>query len=170
MTARHVVVMGVSGCGKSAAGQAIARALGLPMIEGDAFHPPGNIAKMQGGLPLSDADRAGWLDTLAAELARHPGGAVLACSALKAAYRERLRRAVPDLRFVHLALTPEQALARVAARPGHFYPPSLVGSQFQALQDPAGEPGVTVVDATLPPAQVVDRALAGLAAGRFNNP
>ncbi len=154
--------MGVAGCGKSAIGQALAQALGLPLIEGDAFHPPLNIDKMRQGLPLSDQDRAGWLDTLADELARRPHGAVLACSALKAAYRQRLRRAAPALRFVHLALTPAQAQARVAARPGHFYPASLVASQFEALEDPAAEPGVTVVDATLPLDEVVARARAGL--------
>ena len=89
----HVVVMGVAGCGKSAVGRLIAQQLALPYIEGDDFHPPANIGKMQLGLALDDDDRAGWLDVLAGELARHPAGAVLACSALKASYRDRLRRA-----------------------------------------------------------------------------
>jgi gluconokinase len=159
--------MGVAGCGKSAVGEALAEALGLPLIEGDAFHPPANIAKMREGIALTDEDRAGWLAGLGHELAARPGGAVLTCSALKAAYRERLRLAVPDLRFVHLALTEQQALARVSGREGHFYPPSLVASQFEALQDPAGEPGALVIDATLPFAEVVARALAGLRP--FNN-
>jgi gluconokinase len=162
---QHVVVMGVSGCGKSELGRQLGQALGLPLIEGDAFHPEANIAKMREGLALDDGDRAGWLQRLAAELQAHPGGAVLACSALKTAYREVLRSAVPGLRFVHLALTEQEALRRVAQRPGHFYPPSLVASQFHALQDPAGEAGVVVVDASLLPEQVLDQALA-----KFNNP
>jgi gluconokinase len=168
MTLR-VVVMGVSGCGKSEAGGRLAQALGLPLVEGDSFHPPANIDKMRRGVPLDDADRAGWLDTLGRELASRPGGAVLTCSALKAAYRDRLRAAAPGLRFVHLALTPAQAQARVAARAGHFYPPSLVDSQFAALEDPAGEPGVVVVDASGPLDAVVAAALAGLRGPAFNN-
>lgn len=164
MSALRVVVMGVSGCGKSAVGERLAQALGLPLVEGDSFHPPANIDKMRRGLPLDDQDRAGWLDTLGAELARRPQGAVLTCSALKAAYRDRLRAAAPDLRFVHLALTPAQALERVASRKDHFYPPSLVDSQFAALEDPAGEPGVVKVDASRPFEEVVAAARAGLAA------
>ncbi len=158
MTAVHVVVMGVAGCGKSAVGRQIAQSLALPLIEGDEFHPPRNIEKMRHGLPLDDVDRAGWLQQLGRELMRHPGGAVLACSALKRAYRDCLRQAVPGLRFVHLELSQEQALQRVAARGGHFYPPSLVASQFEALEEPRSEPGVLVVDATLPLAQVAQRA------------
>jgi gluconokinase len=148
MTPLHVVVMGVAGCGKSAVGQRIAQALGLPLIEGDEFHPDPNIDKMRRGLPLDDADRAGWLQRLVQELQRHPAGAVLTCSALKQAYRDTLRAGAADLRFVHLGLSQRQALERVAARDGHFYPPSLVASQFEALEDPAGEPGVLCVDAS----------------------
>src|SRR5207253_776628 len=103
VSALHVVVMGVAGCGESEVGQRIAHALMLPLVEGDAFHPAANIAKMRSGTPLDDEDRAGWLDALGRELASRPGGAVLTCSALKRAYREQLRRAVPALAFVHLA-------------------------------------------------------------------
>jgi len=162
----HVVVMGVSGAGKSAVGEALAKSLRLPLIEGDEFHPPRNIEKMRQGLPLDDEDRAGWLDRLGQELMRHPQGAVLACSALRRAYRDKLRLAVPALRFVHLALTQEQAQQRVAARGGHFYPPSLVASQFEALEEPSGETGVLVIDASLPLQEVIRRALAGLKAVR----
>lgn len=158
----HVVVMGVAGCGKSAVGQRLAQSLGLPLVEGDSFHPAANIEKMRRGLALDDADRADWLATLARELGAHPQGAVLTCSALKSSYRERLRAGAPGLRFVHLALTPSQALERVAGRKDHFYPPSLVDSQFAALEDPAGEPGVVVVDASLPLDRVVQESLAGL--------
>jgi gluconokinase len=167
----HIVVMGVSGAGKSAVGERLAKALRLPLIEGDQFHPPANIEKMRQGLPLDDTDRAGWLDRLGQELARHPRGAVLACSALKRAYRDKLRQAVPALAFVHLHLTQEQAQQRVAARGGHFYPPSLVASQFEALEDPSGERGVLVLDGTLPLAEVTKRAVEWARAfrGQFNN-
>ncbi len=144
--ARWVVVMGVSGCGKSAVGRLLAQRLGRPLIEGDAFHPAANIGKMRQGMALNDEDRAGWLRALGAELLRHPGGAVLTCSALKAAYRDMLRAAVPTLRFVHLAIDQAESLRRVTQRQDHFYPPSLVASQFEALQDPAAEPGVLVLD------------------------
>jgi gluconokinase len=166
--ARHVVVMGVAGCGKSAVAAQLASRLALPLVEGDSFHPQRNIDKMRRGLPLDDEDRADWLRRLGEELAAHPGGAVLTCSALKRAYRDVLRSAVPRLRFVHLALSREASLARVSSRPDHFYPPSLVDSQFAALEDPAGEPGVAVVDATLPLDDVVAASASALTA--FNNP
>jgi gluconokinase len=157
-SAQYVVVMGVAGCGKSAVGQRIAAALSLPLIEGDAFHPPANIEKMRQGHALQDEDRAGWLDRLGLELQAHPEGAVLTCSALKRSYRDRLRAFAPGLRFVHLALTQEQALARVAARTDHFYPPSLVASQFEALEDPVAEPLVLQLDAVRPLDEVAGRA------------
>lgn len=155
----HVVVMGVAGCGKSAVGRGIAQTLGLPMVEGDDFHPEANIRKMRAGEPLTDADRSGWLQSLRELLAAQPEGAVLSCSALKAAYRGILRRGVAELRFVHLAVTQQESLRRVAARGGHFYPPSLVASQFDALQDPAGEPGVLVLDASAPVPDLVAQAV-----------
>ena len=166
----HVVVMGVAGCGKSAVGERLARELALPLIEGDAFHPPANIDKMRRGLPLQDEDRTGWLQALGEQLRAHPQGAVLTCSALKRAYRDWLRRAVPALAFVHLALTREEALARVASRPDHFYPASLVDSQFQTLEDPAGEPRVVRVDAGRALEDVVSQAIAALRSPpAFNN-
>ena len=142
----RVVVMGVAGCGKSAVGQLIAAHLGLPLIEGDGFHPASNVSKMQRGEALTDDDRADWLRTLELQLARHTEGAVLTCSALKAAYRESLRAAATPLFFVHLKISEAESLRRVAQRAGHFYPPSLVASQFAALQDPSGEPGVLTLD------------------------
>jgi gluconokinase len=168
----HVVVMGVAGCGKSATGQQIAARMALPLVEGDDFHPAANIEKMRRGLPLDDADRAGWLQALAGELAARPQGAVLTCSALKRAYRDILRTGAPELRFVHLALSQHQALERVASRTDHFYPPSLVASQFEALEDPSGEPGVLVVDANEHLERVAERACRWLDASRaeFNNP
>jgi gluconokinase len=146
-----LVVMGVAGCGKSTLGRAVAGALGLPLIEGDDFHPPGNKAKMTAGVALEDADRAGWLDALATQLQRHPHGAVLTCSALKRSYRDRLRAAASPLRFVHLVIDPREALARVQARSAqHLFPPGLVASQFATLERPTGEAGVLELDATSP--------------------
>jgi gluconokinase len=146
----HVVVMGVAGCGKSAVGQRLAQLLDLPLIEGDDFHPVANVQKMQQGVALNDDDRNGWLLSLAHTLAQHGQGAVLTCSALKLSYRNTLRHHNPGLRFVHLSITQAESLRRVAQRADHFYPPSLVQSQFDALQDPAAEPLVLVLDGSAP--------------------
>lgn len=146
----HLVVMGVAGCGKSAVGERLAALLALPLIEGDDFHPAANVQKMQQGIALDDVDRIGWLQTLGTELARHPQGAVLNCSALKAAYRDALRARLPTLGFVYLAITQAESLKRVVQRADHFYPPSLVASQFEALQDPSAEPGVLALDGSAP--------------------
>jgi gluconokinase len=150
-----LVVMGVSGCGKSSVAAAVAQRLGLPLIEGDEFHSEANRALMREGIPLTDAHRADWLDRLGTELARRQG-AVLTCSALKAAYRERLRAASPGLRFAWLDLDAASALARVAQRPTHFFPPSLVATQFDALEPPTDEAGVLRLDALRPPQQLAE--------------
>jgi gluconokinase len=160
-----LVVMGVSGCGKSHVGALIAHRLQLPLIEGDTFHSEANLQLMQNGVPLTDADRAGWLESLGAELARHSGGAVLSCSALKRAYRDRLRAASPGLRFVWLDLDASAALARVAQRPAHFFPAGLVATQFQTLESPLGEAGVLRVDALLPAERIVEQVLQWIAGG-----
>jgi gluconokinase len=146
-----VVVMGVAGCGKSTVGTALSQAFGLPLVEGDDFHSPASRQKMNSGIALTDADRDGWLATLAAELQRRPQGAVLTCSALKRGYRERLRAASPGLRFVFLDIARADALRRVAARAGaHFFSASLVDSQFATLESPVGEAGVLRLDALQP--------------------
>jgi gluconokinase len=146
-----LVVMGVSGCGKSSLGEAVAETLGWTLIEGDDFHPESNRAKMAAGQALDDSDRAGWLDVLAGRLAAHPQGAVLTCSALKRAYRDALRAASPGLRFAWLDLDQAASLARVSQRGAdHFFPPELVANQFHTLEPPAGEPGVLRLDALLP--------------------
>lgn len=148
-----LVIMGVSGCGKSVVGADIAAKSGGRLIEGDAFHPPANIEKMSAGHPLNDEDRKGWLERLGQEMAaalsagEHP---VLTCSSLKLIYRERLRKAVPGLGFVFLELTKETATERCSHRPGHFMPASLVDSQFATLEAPYGEDKTLVVDATQP--------------------
>lgn len=150
-----LVIMGVAGCGKSSLGHAVAQALGLPLIEGDDFHGSDNRAKMNQGVALTDADRAGWLDTLAQQLARHSQGVVLTCSALKRAYRNRPRQVCPDLHFAFLEISREAAHARVLARANeHFFSTKLVDSQFATLESPSSEAGVLVIDATQPLAQL----------------
>lgn len=130
-----VVVMGVSGSGKTTVGEWLAEQLGVPFADADAFHPERNIAKMSAGIPLDDEDRAPWLEAMADWLARHrEGGAVLVCSALKHRYRDRLRQASEDLFFLHLEGSYELIDARMARRTGHFMPPSLLRSQFEALE------------------------------------
>ncbi len=164
-----IVVMGVSGCGKSSVGAACADALGWALHEGDVYHAPENIAKMRAGTPLTDADRAGWLDQLAALLAARAGqGVVLTCSALRRGYRDRLRAAQPGLGFVFLALDYAQALARVQSRAGHFFSPALVADQFATLESPVSEPRVLALDATRPVAELVQESVRWLRAAHDN--
>jgi gluconokinase len=151
MIEHPVVVMGVAGCGKSSLGAAIAEAEGAQLIEGDAYHSDANREKMRRGIPLTDADRAGWLDVLAGELRARGANTVLTCSALKRAYRDRLRAAAPGLCFVFMEIDAASARARIEAREAHFFfSPSLVTSQFAAFESPVGEPGVLRVDALAP--------------------
>ena len=154
--------MGVAGCGKSTVGAAVAAAEGLPLVEGDDFHSAGNRQKMANGTPLTDADRAEWLVVLGRQLAAHPGGVVLTCSALKRAYREQLRQAAPGLRFVFLEIGREDAQQRVAARGAHFFSATLVDSQFATLESPVGEPGVLGLDALEPLPRLQGRIAAWL--------
>jgi gluconokinase len=143
-----IVIMGVAGCGKSSLGAALSLATGLPLVEGDDYHSAANRDKMARGVPLTDADRDEWLETLCGQLQSHTEGVVMTCSALKRAYRERLRHAALGLHFVYLAIDREQALQRVAARANtHFFSTALVDNQFTTLEDPSGEPGVLKVDA-----------------------
>lgn len=143
--ASPIVVMGVSGSGKSTVGMALAQRLRVPFAEADDFHSPANIAKMTAGEPLEDADRYPWLEAIGEWLAKHPGGAVASCSALKRKYRDQLRRRCADLEFVHLAGARQVIANRQAARSGHFMPTSLLASQFATLE-PLGpdERGVTI--------------------------
>ncbi len=144
-----MVVMGVAGCGKSSLAAAIAAAQGAPLIEGDSFHSAESRHKMSQGVALTDADRAGWLDILGRELTSRGTGVVLACSALRRVYRDRLRLASPGLRFVYLEISRSDALARVQARAAtHFFSSTLVDSQFATLEAPTGEAGVLRLDAT----------------------
>ena len=161
---RHnLVFMGVSGCGKSTVAALHAGATGATLIEADDFHPPANVEKMRSGTPLTDADRAGWLSAMAGRIAegRTRGEAmVITCSALKRAYRDRLRAADPDLIFIHLTGSRELLAARIGARKGHFMPPGLLDSQLAALEPPVapGERCVTVDVAPEP--EVIQAAVA----------
>ncbi|MFC8419493.1 gluconokinase [Streptomyces sp. NPDC057236] len=138
-TAPLVVVMGVSGSGKTTVGRLLARHLNVPYAEGDDFHPAANVAKMRAGHPLGDEDRRPWLDEIARWLAGHAdGGGVVACSALKRRYRARLASAAPRVFFLHLDGSPELIAARITARQGHFMPPELLRTQladFEPLGD-----------------------------------
>lgn len=157
-----VIISGVSGSGKSTVGSALARELGLPFLDGDALHPAANIAKMAAGRPLDDADREPWLAALTAQtaaMARARGG-VVACSALKHAYRDVLRTASPSVCFVQLVLGRADAMDRVAHRHAHFMPATLIDSQFAGLEPLLpDEPGL-VIDAMRPLQDKLDQARA----------
>lgn len=156
-----LVVMGVSGCGKSSVAQLLAASMGWTLYEGDTYHAPESVRKMQAGIALTDDDRGQWLQRLAQILAQATPaqGVVLTCSALKRKYRDRLRQALPDqaLGFVFLDLDFATALQRVQQRPGHFFSPDLVANQFATLERPDGERGVVGVSATLPLHEIVQR-------------
>ena len=141
---RRVVIMGVSGCGKSSVGAGLAARLGLNYRDGDDLHPPENVAKMRAGMPLTDGDRWPWLDRVGQVLlAEAP--VIVGCSALKRAYRDRIRTAAGGpVTFVHLAGSQEVIAARMALRQGHYMPLSLLDSQFAALEPPAAEEAITV--------------------------
>ncbi|HVK27413.1 MAG TPA: gluconokinase [Nocardioides sp.] len=142
-----LVVMGVSGSGKSTVGAALAQRLGVPFEDADDLHPPANIAKMSAGIPLDDDDRHPWLETIGAWLAAHDGhGGVVSCSALKRAYRDQLRAHAARAVFVHLHGTREVIARRQASRPGHFMPASLLDSQFDTLEPLAEDEAGVVID------------------------
>ncbi|MFE1175084.1 gluconokinase [Streptomyces sp. NPDC058773] len=160
-----IVVMGVAGTGKTTIGPLVADALGVPYAEGDDFHPPANIAKMSAGIPLDDADRGPWLDAIGAWAHRRAGrGGVVSSSALKRAYRERLRSAAPGLVFLHL--TGERALIeeRMAKRTGHFMPAALLDSQFATLEPLGPDEAGVAVGVSGAPEEVAERAVAALRA------
>ena len=160
------VVMGVSGCGKSSVGEAVAKHLGLAFVEGDALHPESNVTKMSQGIPLTDVDRFPWLDRIGIEIgaALDAGnGIVISCSALRKIYRNRLRGfANGRLAFIFLKGSEELLTGRLAARKGHFMPVSLLKSQLATLEDPTGEDGVLTVDISGTSAEVVEIALGEL--------
>jgi gluconokinase len=145
-----IIVMGVSGCGKSCVGQAIANHFGVPFIEGDALHTADNIAKMSSSIPLNDEDRWPWLDIVAAKLESENlahGGAVASCSSLKRVYRNRLEAgAGVGTKFIFLNCTRETLERNQSARMGHFMPPALLDSQLKTLEPPVGEARAIWID------------------------
>lgn len=162
---RHIVVMGVSGSGKTTVARGISRLTGLTFAEADAFHPARNVARMRSGRPLDDADRWPWLRELASWMAARSAdgvSTVLACSALKRSYRDVLRQGPPSLTFVHLDGPAEMIRERISRREGHFMPASLLESQFAALEPPQPDEASLVLDVSAAPDALVSAAVVGL--------
>jgi carbohydrate kinase (thermoresistant glucokinase family) len=159
--------MGVSGSGKTTVGEGLAARLGWPFLEGDSLHPPANVAKMGSGIPLDDADRRPWLEAIAAHIdawraARSPG--IVACSALKRRYRQRIIGERPEVRLVYLQGSPALIGQRVATRTGHFMPASLLQSQFEALEEPGPDERPITVPVDAAPEAIVEQVLRSLGA------
>ncbi|MBY5789986.1 gluconokinase [Rhizobium leguminosarum] len=165
--AHAIIVMGVSGCGKSSVGEKLAEALHLAFVEGDALHPAANVEKMSKGIPLTDEDRMPWLDRIGEDIKaslEKREGIIVSCSALKRLYRDRLRAAAGgNLFFVYLEGSRALLMKRMGQRKGHFMPASLLDSQLATLEVPTGEPGVVTVDIDDTVEGIATKALEGLA-------
>lgn len=157
MTKPVLVVMGVSGSGKSTVGAAIAQRLRVPFADADDFHPEANIAKMTAGQALDDRDREPWLEAIGEWLETHLDGGVMSCSALKRSYRDELRRHASEVTFLHLEGSREVIAARQASRPGHFMPASLLDSQFATLEPLQRDERGTVIDVDQSVDAIVDQ-------------
>ena len=159
-----IIIMGVSGSGKSTIGAMLAQSLGWQFFDGDTFHPPANIEKMKHGIPLNDQDRAPWLQRLHDELQQQMAeghSVILACSALKESYRNVLRDEVSPPKFVYLDVDPETIRDRLGHRTAHFFPKELMESQFAALEKPKD---AIIIDARKPLDVVVDQVIHTLTA------
>lgn len=157
------VLMGVAGSGKSVIGAALADTLGVEFVEGDQYHSAENVRRMSAGIPLTDDDRAQWLHALALRIrkAKNSGvGLVVSCSALKRGYRDILRAEANDLRFVFLKGERALIADRLAGRRGHFMPPSLLDSQFAALEEPSPDENAWVCDIRQSPQDIVAKLMA----------
>ncbi|WP_261624264.1 gluconokinase [Nesterenkonia marinintestina] len=165
--ARPVVVMGVSGCGKSTVGELLAEELDGEFLDGDTLHPPENIEKMSAGRPLDDDDRLPWLREIAEQLhdGAQDGPLVVACSALKRSYRDLIREGAPEARFVHLHADMEVLTERLGGRRGHFMPAELLQSQFAALEPLAEDEDGRVFDVARTPEEIVAAAATWLQDG-----
>ncbi|ENN86469.1 gluconate kinase IdnK [Rhizobium freirei PRF 81] len=160
---RRFVVMGVSGCGKSSVGSALAQRLGGIYVDGDDLHPAANVAKMSAGIALTDGDRWPWLDKIGQCLALADDTALIGCSALRRSYRDRIREVVgAPVSFIHLAGTRETILRRLQARRDHFMPPALLDSQFAALEPPGADEEAITVDIDQPLDMVVAAIMTAL--------
>ncbi|USD42155.1 gluconokinase [Vibrio sp. SCSIO 43135] len=163
MKAKKILVMGVSGCGKSLIGSNIAKTLGLPFHDGDDYHPKANVDKMAQGIPLNDEDRIGWLETLN-RIYTDNESAVIACSALKPMYRDILRRNNEDLVIIFLQGDFETIWQRLSSRENHYFNgEAMLRSQFEALVEPASNEAL-FVDISLPADQVTSQALKAIEA------
>lgn len=163
MHAPLVVVMGVSGTGKTTVGPLLADALGVPYAEADDFHPPANIAKMSAGTPLDDEDRRPWLDAIGAWAHDHVGhGGVVSCSALKRSYRDRLRAAEPGVVFVHLTGDRKLIADRMRERKDHFFSGAMLDSQLATLQPLQPDENGVAVDIEPGPETITEQAVAAL--------
>lgn len=170
---RHVVVMGVSGCGKTTVAHGISAATGLLFAEADDFHSRANVEKMRAGIPLDDEDRWPWLRDLAAWMAERAAegrSTVIACSALRRVYRDLLAEGPPSLDFVHLDGPADVIRARLASREGHYMPASLLDSQLATLEPLQADERGVVLDVSLPPDQLVSLAIARLHLAKDREP
>jgi carbohydrate kinase (thermoresistant glucokinase family) len=161
---QHVVVMGVSGSGKSTIGALLAQKLGATFVDGDLLHPESNVAKMAAGTPLNDADRKPWLEAVGQRLAGAGESLVIACSALKKSYRNIIRAADPTARFVLLEGPRELLSERLAGRAGHFMPPTLLQSQLDTLEQLDPDESGVVLDISGKPEELAGKAAAFLTA------
>ncbi|MFI5486152.1 gluconokinase [Micromonospora echinaurantiaca] len=171
-TTRHVVVMGVSGAGKTTVARGIAARTGLTFAEADEFHPPANVERMRAGVPLDDAARQPWLRELAAWMAARAAegvSTVLACSALRRSYRDVLRQGPPQVEFVHLDGPAEMIRERLSQRAGHYMPASLLESQLATLEQPDPDEAVLVLDVSLTPEELVEAAVGKLGLPRVTD-
>lgn len=153
--------MGVSGSGKTAVGLLLAEALNIPFQDGDDLHPPANVSKMASGIPLNDDDRWPWLD-LCAEALNRTGGAVIACSALRRSYRDRIRKLAPQAVFVHLDGSEELIHERMAGRQGHFMKQNMLRSQLDTLEALDADEAGFAVDISREPAEIAALVLSAL--------
>ncbi len=158
----HIVVMGVSGSGKTTIGQLLGQRLGLEYRDGDDLHPQENIDKMAQGTPLNDDDRWPWLRLIGQWLVDHPEGGIIGCSALKRSYRDLIRESDPEVVFVHVHGSPELLAKRMEERPGHFMPPSLLQSQLDTLEPLGTDEKGRVFDIAQTPDELVDEVVAYL--------
>ena len=155
---KHVVIMGVSSCGKSTVGELLVQHTGLPFQDGDDMHPAANIEKMASGQALDDDDRKPWLESIGRFLADQEDGAIVGCSALKHSYRELIRAAAPDTVFVHLHGSYDLLKERMSKRSGHFMPVSLLDSQFETLEELRPEEAGVVLDVSARPEELAAAA------------